>query len=248
MEEKLPNKKADVVADESQPYDWSPAELAIVSAHPVFEGLTLEECKKFLTSCLKARPVTYHKPEYVYRKGEDIRDIHIVLDGTVRIVREDIWGNMTLSEEVKRGGSFGTIYACTPGVKADDSALVYSEDAVVLSLEVKRMLTLCSNACAHHIKIVQNLVAVISESNLFMRRKLTYLSLRTTREKLLAYLHDESARVGSVTFDIPFNRQQLADYLSVNRSAMSVELSRLKEEGVIDYAGRHHFTLLQEDK
>ena len=109
-------------------------------------------------------------------------------------------------------------------------------------MDVSRVLTVCGSACAFHARLMRNLLAVLAEKNLQFSEKLTYMTQRSTRQKLLSYLSAESLRRGAREFEIPFNRQQLADYLSVDRSALSGELSKLRGEGLLDYR-KNKFTL-----
>ena len=104
----------------------------------------------------------------------------------------------------------------------------------------------CETVCAQHRQLTQNLIRVLAQKNMQLNEKAGYLSQRSTREKLLSYLSAQARRAGSASFRIPFDRQQLADFLSVNRSAMSAELSRMQEEGLLRVS-RSAFTLLQKD-
>ena len=122
-------------------------------------------------------------------------------------------------------------------------AAVASEKTEVLFLRIYRVLTTCSNACEFHARLVRNLLSVLALHNLKMNEKLTHVTQRTLREKLLSYLSSESARAGAASFEIPFNRQQLADYLSADRSALSAELSRMRGEGLIEFE-KNSFRLL----
>ena len=137
---------------------------------------------------------------------------------------------------------FGEPYAATPGAILNIS-VVAEEDCEILLLNVKRLLTSCPTACDHHQKLIRNLVSVLANKILLFNDKITHVSKRTTREKLLSYLSAESIRQSSLSFDIPFDRQQLADFLCVERAAMSVELSKLQKEGLL-VTKRNHFELL----
>ena len=146
------------------------------------------------------------------------------------------------SEMVTVGEMFGEAYvAPESGTLMNDVLAV--EDSVVIYLDVKRIITVCSNACRFHSMVVQNLFFAISEKNRKLVQKLTFMSKRTTREKLIAYLSEEAKRQNSSEFSIPFNRQQLADFLSVDRSAMSNELCKMRDEGLIVFE-KNRFTLL----
>mgnify|MGYP002602466311 CR=1 FL=1 len=142
----------------------------------------------------------------------------------------------------RAGDFFGEPYAATPGAILNIS-VVAEEDCEILLLNIKRLLTACPTACDHHQKLIRNLVSVLANKILLFNDKVTHISKRTTREKLLSYLSAESLRQGSLSFDIPFDRQQLADFLCVERAAMSVELSKLQKEGLL-ITKRNHFELL----
>ena len=116
------------------------------------------------------------------------------------------------------------------------------KDCTVLMLDVTRVLTTCTNACKFHSRLIRNLLSTISDKNRILTQKMLHMQQRTTREKLLSYLSEQSLKHGSPSFDIPFNRQQLADFLSVDRSAMSSELGKMKNEGLLDF-DKNHFVL-----
>ena len=123
-------------------------------------------------------------------------------------------------------------------------SVVAAEASAVMFMNVRRVLTTCGSACEFHSRLVRNLLSVLAEKNLRFNDKLTHMTQRTTRQKLLSYLSAESLRQGASEFDIPFDRQQLADYLSVDRSAMSNELCRMRDEGLLGFR-RNHFVLRQ---
>ena len=122
-------------------------------------------------------------------------------------------------------------------------SVVAEKNCEILMLNVRRLLVTCPTACDHHQKLVRNLVSVLANKILIFNDKITHISKRTTREKLLSYLSSESIKHSSLSFDIPFDRQQLADFLCVERAAMSVELSKLQKEGLLK-TNRNHFELL----
>lgn len=142
---------------------------------------------------------------------------------------------------VEEGEMFGEAYAAPDsGVMMNDVAAV--ENSTVLFFNVKKILTTCSTACRFHSLVIQNLFFAISEKNRKLMRKLLHMSKRSTREKLLSYLSEEAKRQNRATFLIPFNRQQLADFLSVDRSAMSSELGKMRDEGLLTFQ-KNRFTL-----
>ena len=120
---------------------------------------------------------------------------------------------------------------------------VEAESAVtVMFLRIKRVLSVCPSACSHHSRIIRNLLGELAEKNLRLNEKLTHMGQRTTRAKLMSYFSAEAQRRGGYEFDIPFSRQQLADYLGVERSGLSLELGKMRDEGLLDFH-KSHFLL-----
>lgn len=140
-----------------------------------------------------------------------------------------------------RDRPFAAAYACAPGSVLKVSVAAETP-ATVLFLNVKRVLTMCPSACARHSRIIRNLLGELAEKNLRFGEKLTHMGQRTTRAKIMSYLSAEAQRLGTCEFDIPFSRQQLADYLGVERSGLSLELGRMKKDGVLEYR-KSHFLL-----
>lgn len=207
----------------------------------LFSGVGENEIEAML-SCMQARLCRCKKGEYVLRQGEHLDNIMILAEGALHIQRDDYWGNRSIISMVSAGEMFGEAYAAPEsGTLMNDVLAV--EDSAVIFLDVKKLITVCTSACRFHSTVVQNLVFAISEKNRGLVQKLGFMSKRTTREKLLAYLSEEAERQGCGTFVIPFNRQQLADFLSVDRSAMSNELCKLRDEGLLEFE-KNRFRLL----
>lgn len=207
--------------------------LPILKSTQLFSGVVEEDIAAML-SCLQARECTYKKGEYVLRQGERTSNIMIPVEGKLHIQRDDFWGNRSIVSMVDTGEMFGEAYAASDSVPVMNDVLAV-EDSTVIFLDVKRIITACPTACSFHSAVIQNLVFAISEKNRALVRKLGYMSERTTREKLIAYLSEEAKRHNCSTFCIPFDRQQLADYLSVDRSAMSNELCKMRDDGLLDF-------------
>ena len=169
----------------------------------------------------------------------------LVLSGSILIIQEDLWGHRNIMTKVETGDSFAEPFAAIQDAILNIS-VVAEGDCELLMLNTNRLLTACPSACEHHNKLIRNLVSVFAGKVLLFNEKITHMSKRTTREKLLSYLSSESLEQGSLSFDIPFNRQQLADYLCVERATMSVELSKLKKEGILD-TKKNHFILAKVD-
>ena len=215
--------------------------LKVVEQSKLFKGIGEKETASML-SCLGAYQRSYQKGDCVFRKGERITAVALLLDGAVHIRKEDYWVNLSILNEISAGEVFGETYACLEVGEMLNNAVAV-KNSQVLFLDVKRVLTTCSSACQFHGKLIQNLLSVLALKNKMLTQKLEHMSQRTTREKLLSYLSEQSLREGRPSFDIPFNRQQLADFLSVDRSAMSNELCRMRDEGILEFE-RNHFVLL----
>ena len=215
--------------------------IPILKRTQLFSGVGEEEIRAML-NCLQAKLCAYKKGDFVLRQGEHLDNIFVLMTGKLHIQRDDYWGNRSIINMVSVGEMFGEAYvAPESGVLMNDVLAV--EDSVVIFFDVKRIMTICSSACRFHSMVVQNLFFAISEKNRRLVQKLTFMTKRTTREKLISYLSEEAKRQNSSEFSIPFNRQQLADFLSVDRSAMSNELCKMRDEGLIEFE-KSRFKLL----
>ena len=215
--------------------------LPILKQTKLFSGIGDDEISSML-SCLGASFRAYKKGDFVLRQGERLNDILVLVEGNLHIQSDDYWGNRSILGEVSAGEMFGEAYAA-PESGALLNDVVAVTDSTVVCFDVKRILTTCSSACRFHAIVVQNLFFAISEKNRKLVQKLGHMSKRSTREKLISYLSEESKRQNSARFTIPFNRQQLADYLSVARSAMSNELCKMRDDGLLLFE-KNSFQLL----
>ena len=208
----------------------------------LFAGIGEDEIESLL-SCLGARLCEYQKGEYVLRQGEHISDIMILAEGNLHIQKDDYWGNRSILGQISAGEMFGEAYA-SPQSDAMLNDVVAVENSKVIFFDVKRILTTCSTACRFHSMVVKNMFFAICEKNRNLVQKLGHMSRRTTREKLISYLSEEAKKQNRSRFAIPFNRQQLADFLSVDRSAMSNELCKMRDEGLLEFE-KNQFVLLE---
>lgn len=208
----------------------------------LFQGIKEEEIESMLT-CLSARTVDYRKNDFMIHHGETIQNLGVVVSGSVLVIKEDYWGNRTILSELAAGDIFAEAYACLSFVPAE-IGVVASKDTTVMFFDIQKILTVCSSACVFHTRLVENLLRVLAGKNLELTKKMECLSKRTIRDRLLSYLSTERLKADSSTFEIPFDRQQLADYLSVDRSALSREIGKLSAEGVIS-CWKNQFTLTE---
>ncbi len=214
--------------------------LFILRNSPFFQGMTEEEILSVL-HCVSATVLHKKKDEYILRVGDSTESMGLVLRGSVLALQEDLWGHRNIIHRIGPGEYFAEPFAATAG-SVLNASVVADEDSEIMLLNMERFLKTCPNACAHHSRLVRNLVSVMAKRVLDLNEKLTHMAKRSTREKLLSYLSAESMRQGKLSFTIPYDRQQLADYLSVERAAMSVELSKLQKEGLLK-TNRNHFEL-----
>lgn len=195
-----------------------------------------------MTTCLNASFKDFKKGEYIFRQGEYIDHFCVLISGSVHIQSDDYWGNRSIISEVRVAEMFGESYAVS-GSSAVMIDAVATSDSTVAFFNVKKLMTVCPHACGFHNAVIQNLLIALTHKNQSLMQKLTHISKRTTREKLISYLSNQAKLFGSNSFSIPFNRQQLADFLSVDRSAMSNELCKMRDDGLIIF-DRNNFTLL----
>lgn len=199
----------------------------------LFRGMTEQEAKDVLV-CLQAETKKYQKGRTIYHMGDSIGAMGVVLSGSVNIENDDIWGNKNILDNIGPGQVFGETYACLPREPLMVNVIA-AETTEVLFLDVSRLLTTCPNVCGAHHRLVQNLLWVTTQKNLTLSRKIFHTTPKSIRGRLLSYLSTQAVRTGSGHFIVPFNRQQMADYLCVDRSAMSNELSKMKQEGLLDF-------------
>ena len=210
-----------------------PVQKKLKTNSPLFEGIKPEDLQAMLT-CLGYRIGTYHKGETIALEDEDIKYIGIILEGTVDMIKEDLWGNKTMLVRMRKDELFGETFAC-----GEDSLSVVtfsvSEDASILFLPFDRVMHTCTMTCVFHHRLIENMVHIIANKNRDLMRKVEVISKKNLREKILAYLSIQSQIHQTRYFEIPLGRVELAEYLCADRSALTRELSNMKADGLIDY-------------
>lgn len=208
----------------------------------LFDGIENENLAAML-SCLNAKSKLFKKGQIVFSEGEKTEHFGIVLSGAVQIVREDFYGNRSIVTAVTPSQIFGEAFACA-GVEVLPVSVVAAENTEVLLINSQRVTAPCTNACSFHSRLIYNLLKIVANKNLIFHKRIEITSKRTTREKLMTYLLMQAKENKSDSFTIPYDRQQLADYLEVDRSGLSSEIGKLRNEGVIKCV-KSHFTLLK---
>ena len=215
--------------------------LEILKKCPLFAGIDVADLLA-MTSCLGADTADFARGDVIFAEGEPARRMGLMLSGSAQIIKTDYFGNRTILTRAEPGELFGESFACAQLAELPVS-VVATEDSEVLLMDCQRLLTTCSNSCDFHNKLIFNLLKVVATKNLIFHQKMEITSKRTTREKLMAYLASQAKLRGSSSFTIPFDRQELADYLEVDRSGLSAEISKLRKEGLLE-CERNRFRLL----
>ena len=208
---------------------------------PVFYGMNDEELRGLL-ECFNARIHRYEKDEMIIRQGDMIANIYLILVGEVNIEKDSYWGRRIIISRLSRNDNLALSFVGSKDVESSVDAIAI-KDTLVLVLSYEKCTSMCQNACTRHKVLINNLFQILSKENIELIQKIENVSQKTIRDKLLTYLSNEAQKRHSNSFDIHFNRQDLADYLNVDRSAMSFELSKLQKEGLIEY-NKNHFELL----
>ena len=208
---------------------------------PLFDGVEPRD-RIAMLGCIGYHIKTFRKGEILGFEEENIKHVGIVLSGAVDMIKEDLWGNKTMLVRARRDDVFGETFACGSDNLSVVTFLV-SEDAQILFLPFDRVMHNCTMACQFHHRLIENMVRVIADKNRDLMRKVEVVSKRTIREKLLAYLSIQAQIQQVRYFEIPLGRVELAEYLCVDRSALTRELAKMKEEGLIDY-DRNSFRML----
>lgn len=198
----------------------------------LFDGIQSTDLSAML-GCLGARAISVKKGQFVFREGDPAIFVGIVLAGSVQLIREDYYGNRSIMAHIDPTQLFGESYAFS-GAPTLPVSIVADEDSQLVLLDSRRIHSCCSNACEFHNQVIYNLLRLVANKNLLLHQKIQITSKRTTREKLMAYLLSQAKLSGSNTFTIPYDRQALADYLEVDRSGLSAEISKLRKEKILE--------------
>ncbi len=197
---------------------------------------------KGLLECFHARIKKYEKEEMVIRQGDIISNIYLILEGGVNIEKDSYWGRRIIISRLGKNDNLALSFVGSKNVESSVDAITV-EDTLILILSYEKCTSMCQNACTRHKVLINNLFQILSKENIELIQKIENVSQKSIRDKILTYLSNEAQKNHSNKFTIKFNRQDLADYLNVDRSAMSFELSKLQKEGLIKY-NKNQFELL----
>ena len=209
-------------------YDISQDYMGVIQKSRLFSGIEPDEANG-MSKCLEITFREYDKEEVIFNEGDKISKIGMVIQGNVSIEKADYWGNRHIMTYVSAGEIFGEAYACSND-KTSNVEVVAADKCIVAFLDTYKVMTVCSSSCQFHSKLIHNLIYMLADRCVVMNEKITHL-----------------AKCGSDDLDIPYNREQFGDYLSVDWSAMAAELSRMKKNGEIDFR-KNHFIIKCRDK
>ena len=208
---------------------------------PLFSGVELNQIK-ILLNCLDAKQHKYGKDEFIFQADEPALHVGIVLSGSANVIQEDFWGNRTILTHVEPGELFGEAFSCA-GTEKLPVSVIAAEASEIMLIDYRKIVTVCSSACAFHSRLIFNILQTLANKNITLTRKIEHVSQRTTRKKLLSFLSEQAMKAKNNKIIIPYNRQELADFLCVERSALSRELALMKKDGLLDYE-KNRFVLM----
>jgi len=200
---------------------------------PLFYGMSDEELKGLL-ECFSARIRDYESGEIIVRQGDIITKIYLILDGTVNIEKDSYWGRRIIITQLGVNDNIALAFVASKSVECNIDAIA-STKCKLLILDYAKCTNMCQSACTRHRILINNLFEILSKENIELIQKIENISQKTIKDKLLTYFSNEARKKKSNSFEIPFNRQDLADYLNIDRSAMSFELSKLQKDGYIKF-------------
>jgi len=210
-----------------------------IKENPLFEGIGISDFKK-LISCLPAKSVKCQKNDIILLAGNDVNVVGLVLSGRVRVVKEDAGGDEAILAELSAPNLFCEVFACA---ELDYSPITIraSDDCEVLLMDYRKIIEACPSVCPYHIRLNRNLLRAVARKSLLLNQKVEILSKRSIRERLICFF--DMQRGAAKEFTIPYNREEMARYLCVDRSAMSNEISKMQKEGLIRF-NRNDFEIL----
>jgi CRP-like cAMP-binding protein len=199
----------------------------------LFDGILAEEISAIL-KCLKAKKMHYQKNRLISVCGDKIENLGVILSGSVQVIKDDAAGRQTIVSVFGPGETFAETLVCA-GVQKSDVNVLAATEADVLFLNYSQVVHTCTNACVFHSRLIQNMLKILAQKNLVMNRKISYLALKGMRQKLATYLWEQYMSTGKPELEVPLTRNELADFLNVDRSAMSRELCHMRDDGLIEF-------------
>ena len=212
---------------------------------PLFREITPQNLEAML-DCLGATARTYSRSEYISLIDDAIQNVGVVVTGQVKMIKEDVWGNSSVLTAIEPGGVFGETFTCGSSDVAAVSFMA-SKDSEIIFLPFEKVMHTCTMTCRFHHRLIENMVAQIADKNMQLMNKMDIVIKKTLREKIMTYLSNEAEAQQSTYFTVPLGRVELADYLLVDRSALTRELNNMRDDGLIDF-DRNTFRILMQNQ
>lgn len=211
----------------------------IAKSNLLFQEIAFRDFEPML-QCLSARTAIYKKDDVILLSGSSVSDVGLILSGSVKILREDINGNDTILAKFSVSEMFGEVFAFAE-ISHSPVTVTATEATEILFIDCHKMITSCSNACHFHVKLIRNMLKMFAHKSLMLNQKIEILSKRKIRDKLLCFFDQQKSATNK--FTVPFNREEMAAYLCVDRSTMSNELCKMRDDGLIRFH-RNEFEML----
>lgn len=199
----------------------------------IFDGIE-EKDFEALTACMQAVKKSYKKGEIIFNTGDKITSVCYVSEGKVQLVKDDYDGNKIIITNVVKGDSFAEAFVFAGKEKSFVCAIAL-EDTQILFLNFKKILSIYSNTCQFHKRLLENILKIIASKNILLQERIELLSKKTLKERILYMLFKEKIKHNTNIFEITYSREQMAEYIGADRSALSRELSKMKQEKILDY-------------
>lgn len=213
----------------------------LLQKNVLFKSFDLNDLESIL-NCLSAKINSYKKKDFILLQGDHVNFVGIVLSGSIQVIKEDIEGNTNILGHFATNDIFAEAFACAD-IDECPVTVQATEDCEIMFIDCKRIVKTCNKACIFHSSLIENMLSLIARKNIILNQKIEILSKRTTREKLLNYFNTQIKISHSRKFSIPYNREDLANYLCVDRSALSRELCNMRDEGLIKFK-KNEFEIL----
>lgn len=210
----------------------------------IFASATEFECQAMMF-CFKTRFKIFNKHEHIVEQGQNMEEVMMILKGGAIVENIDSLGDISVLMRMKKGEIYG-LESAFAGEDSFKDSVIATEKTLVMFMNKHRLINPCANKCRRHDIVLKHVMQMVAEKNVELLDKLTHLSKKTIRDKLLSYFNSLAKKEKSSYFEIPFNKTELANYLSVDRSAMSTELTKMREDGLIDY-DKKQFRLLKKE-
>lgn len=207
----------------------------------LFAGIEKDELHDVF-DCLSAKMRTYGRDEFIFRVDEQAEYVGIVLTGGANVIQEDFWGNRNILTHIEPSELFGEAFSCAE-VSRLPVSVIATEPSDIMLINYRKIMSIGTSRCVFHSRLISNMLGILAVKNILLTRKIEHLSKRTTRENLLSFLSAQAIQAKSNELTLPLNRQELADFLCVERSALSRELGQMKKDGLIDF-NKNRFMLL----